>query len=143
MQQAGRSNKGEHAEMGLHPSIRSLLAANAGFTTGNVKFLPERTLALPTPISHLASPPELNNSSRHTTGPNQPLCLAQGFCLAFCFPSRPYFEARCHLPSPFPGTLSLDWLNRLLSNTCAINQVAQYLGVRAETLGLITIQRFI
>lgn len=36
LQQAGRSNKGERAEMGLHPSIRSLLAANAGFTTGNV-----------------------------------------------------------------------------------------------------------
>lgn len=36
LQQTGWSNKGESAEMGLHPSIRSLLAANAGFTTGNV-----------------------------------------------------------------------------------------------------------
>lgn len=36
LQQTGWSNKGESAEMGLHPSIRSLLAADADFTTGNV-----------------------------------------------------------------------------------------------------------
>lgn len=142
MQQAGRSNKGERAEMGLHPSIRSLLAANAGFTTGNVPTGADPCIPHPH-LSPRLSSGELNNSSQHRTGSNQPLCLDQGFCLAFCFPSRPYFEDPCHLPSPFPGTLSLGWLNRLLSNTCAVDQIAQDLGVGASALGLINIQRFI
>lgn len=52
-----------------------------------------------------------------------------------------------HLPSRLAGvggggTLSLGWLNRLLSNTCAVNQVAQDLGVGADALGLINIKRF-
>lgn len=32
--------------MGLHPSIRSLLAANAGFTTGNVTSRQKQSLSL-------------------------------------------------------------------------------------------------
>lgn len=123
--------------MGLRPSIRSLLAAGAGFTTGNGEFLPERTLALPTLSSHLASPLELNNSFGHTIESKQPLCLEQGFCLVICFPSRSWFEAPCHPPSPFPA-----WRNRLLSDTCAVHQVARDLAVGTDVLGLINIKSF-
>lgn len=70
--------------MGLHPSIRSLLAANAGFTTGNVTSLPKRTLSLPTPSSHLSPPLELNFSGAHTGAQQIPL-FQQGVLFWFWF----------------------------------------------------------
>lgn len=71
--------------MGLHPSIRSLLAANAGFTTGNVTSLPKRTLSLSTPSSHLPSPLELNSSGAHFRAKQIPFFLDVGFCFVLFF----------------------------------------------------------
>lgn len=114
MQQTGWSNKGERAEMGLHPSIRSLLAANAGFTTGNVTSLPRRTSSFPTPSSHLPSPLELNSSGTHIEA-KQISLFGRGVWFCFCFSSQSCFGTRRHLPPPppaqrpNPGTLR-PWL---------------------------------
>ena len=118
MQQTGWNNKGERAEMGLHPSIRSLLAANAGFTTGNVTSLPKWTLSLSTPSSHLPSPLELNSSGAHfgakqITPPPFFFLLDEEFCFVlFFFPIFFWNPAPPASPQPRranPGTLP-PWL---------------------------------
>ena len=93
--------------MGLHPSIRSLLAANAGFTTGNVTSLPKWTLSLSTPSSHLPSPLELNSSGAHF-GAKQitppPFFFSFGRGVLFCFVFLPHLllepGATCLPPAP-------------------------------------------
>lgn len=71
--------------MGLHSSIRSLLAANAGFTTGNGTFLPKRTPSFPTPSFHLPSPLELNSTGTRI-GATQILSFERQFFFCFFFP---------------------------------------------------------
>lgn len=133
--------------MGLHPSIRSLLAANAGFTTGNVTSLPKRPLSFPTPSSHLLPPLELNSSGAHSGAKQIPL-FQQGFL--FCFSSPSCFGTRRHLPPPLPapranpGTLP-PWLAEqvaALTDTCADCWVAQDRGAGAGARGLINIKSF-
>lgn len=126
MQQTGWSNKRERAEMGLHPSIRSLLAANAGFTTGNGTSLPKRTLSVPNPSSHLPSLLELNSSDAHIGAKEIPLFgRAFLFCFVFYFlPSLVLESGATCLPrhqrgALTPGHSGPGWLNRLQSDTCA------------------------
>lgn len=128
--------------MGLHPSIRSLLATSAGFTTGNVTFLPERTLALPSRCAHLASPLELSNSSGHTQENLTNPFVWNGFLFAvFVFPPGLVLKLRFTC-LPLSLGRCLAWLNRFLSDTCAVHQVARDLGVGADALGLINIKSF-
>lgn len=81
--------------MGLHPSIRSLLAANAGFTTGNVTSLPKRPLSFPTPSSHLSPPLELKSSGAYIEAKQIPL-FQQGFLFCFLF----FFSVLFWNPAP-------------------------------------------
>lgn len=135
--------------MGLHPSIRSLLAANAGFTTGNVTSLPKRTLSLSTPSSHLPSTLELNSSGAHFEAKQIPFFFfffGRGVLFCFVFLPRLLLEpgATClpQLGALTPGHSRPGWLNRLQRDTCAVCRVAQHRGAGAGALGLINIKSF-
>ena len=150
MQQTGWSNKGERAEMGLHPSIRSLLAANTGFTTGNVTSQPKRTLSLSTSSSHLPSPLEFQTLRAHNLEGSKSLCLGAGrggwFDL-FSLPGLVLEPGATCLPQHLRGALTPrhsrpGWLNRLQGDTCAVCWVALHRGARAGALGLINIKSF-
>lgn len=131
--------------MGLHPSIRSLLAANAGFTTGNVTSLPKRSFSLSTRSSHLPSPLESNSSGAHTGAKQIPL-FVRGVLFCFVFlPSLvlepgatclPKHQRRALTPGHSPG-----WQNRLQRDTCAVCWVA-HRGAGAGAPGLINIKSF-
>lgn len=129
--------------MGLHPSIRSLLAANAGFTTGNVTSLPKRPLSFPTPSSHLSPPLELESSGAYIGAKQIPL-FQQGFLFCFfVFLPRLVWEPgatclphgrRCALT---PGHSRPGWLNRL--QTPALSAGSLRTAVRGLVRGALLI----
>lgn len=123
--------------MGLHPSIRSLLAANTGFTTGNVTSQPKQILSLSTSSLLL----RVLNSSGTQFEPSKSLCLVEAFGLiCFLFPVSFWNPAPPASPSAHPGHSRPGWLNRLQCDTCAVCWVAQHRGARAGALGLINIK---